>query len=154
MPQRNRNQWRARHRRKQRLERLLKLKVSLQRARANSGTSRRVKKIQIPKPVPAPAVVVTATAKPQSVTTTQVQQKTYKIVLTKGPEDEDRDLWIECLKEVFGKTEKEAKDIIDYVEWTTGGAAVFSSTSIREVLDLRNELRGSLKEAINVKESE
>ncbi len=92
--------------------------------------------------------------KPQSVTKPPIQvQKTYELILKKGPEYEDqRPVWIESIKEVFNKTEDEARGIIFYAEYEEKKPMLFSSTSVGEILDVRNCLAQSLMNATEIKD--
>ncbi len=142
MPKRLNNQHTAKKRREEKRKLLKRRGISHKRVRKSQVSTQ-----------PA-SVAATATMKPQSVTKPPIQvQKTYELILIKGPEYEDqRPVWIESIKEVFNKTEAEARGIIFCAKYEEKKPTLFSSTNAGEIVDVRNCLAWSLMNATKIKE--
>lgn len=135
MPKRLNNQHTAKKRRKEKRKLLKRRGIS----------RRRVKKSQV-STQPVSAIATAATKPPSQV------QKIYKLLLTKGPENEnERSSWIRSIVDVFGKTEAEARDIIFHAEYYNEKPTLFSG-DIEKIAGLRRGLAWSLRDATKIKE--
>ncbi len=135
MPKRLRNQHIAKRRKKQRRELLSRPGIRRGRIRKNQVSMQSVSS-------------TTAIKEPSN----QVQQKTYKLVLAKGPENEsERASWIASIVKVFGKTEAVARNIIFHAEYYDE-KPILSSGNMDEIAGLRNRLLWSLRDATKIKE--